>query len=114
MPMMTEEELKSKMSNCVRLLNSKYCLDVFYVVFVVAEYIRYYVAYESGIYVPNNSTLSKIVYGKILFTYRNAFAHSESVEKLNRLIIEMSEYSDEICSHFTGVAYIKVSNALSN
>lgn len=45
--------------------------------------------------------------------YRNAFAHSESTSELLSVIDKLREYSNEICSEFTGNVYFKVYGALN-
>lgn len=111
---MSEKELNLKLENCVSLLDSDLCKDVMFILFVVGEYFKYLAALKSGMGLFNLNSVSNVFeFGYDLYSYRNAFAHIDTVDNLNRLIEIRKEYRDDICSYFTGDVYFKAYNALS-
>ena len=103
------------MNNCLELLLSECCKDRLFIIFVIAEYFRYLAALLSDSCVPNNSFISKeFKFGKTLFLYRNAFAHSENVIVLDALCADLVKARESICSYFSGDVYLKVYDALTN
>lgn len=66
------------------------------------------------LHTANKSALSTVFdFGKTVMLYRNAFARSESTSELLSVIDMLREYSNEICSEFTGDVYFKVYDALN-
>ena len=114
MGVLSEKELNLKLEECIALLDSDSCNDVMFILFVVGEYFKYLAALKSGIGLFNlNSVSSTFEFGYDLYSYRNTFAHIDTVDNLNRLMEVCKEYRDDICSYFTGDVYFKVYNALN-
>ena len=114
MDILSEKELNLKLENCLALLDSDSCKDVLFILFVVGEYFKYLAALKSGMGLFNlNSVSDAFEFGYDLYSYRNAFAHIDTTDNLNRLIGVCKQYRDDICSYFTGDVYHKVYNALS-
>ena len=108
------QQIKDKISNCLSILSSGKCTDMFYVVFVVCEYFKYSAALQHVSNCANTRALRDIFeFGEIIAEYRNSFAHSESMKYLSEIIDKLREYSSEICSEFTGDVYFKVYDALN-
>ena len=114
MGVLTIHEIENKIRNCLDTLAGKESTDKLYIVFVVCEYLKYVAALKYDLHTANKSALSTVFdFGKTVMLYRNAFAHSESTSELLSVIDKLREYSNEICSEFTGDVYFKVYNALN-
>lgn len=111
---LTIKILREKMHDCILMLSSDECNDRLYIIFIVCEYLKYVAASKYDIHTANKSALSTVFnFGKTVMLYRNAFAHSESTSELLSVIDKLREYSNEICSEFTGNVYFKVYGALN-
>ncbi len=114
MGVLTIQEIENKIRNCLDTLTGKECTDRLYIMFVVCEYLKYVAALKYDLHTANKSALSTVFdFGKTVMLYRNAFAHSESTSELLSVIDMLREYSNEICSEFTGDVYFKVYDALN-
>ena len=114
MGILTIHEIENKIRNCLDTLASKECTDKLYIMFVVCEYLKYVAALKYDLHTANKSALSTVFdFCKTVMLYRNAFAHSESTSELLSIIDKLREYSNEICSEFTGDVYFKVYDALN-
>lgn len=114
MGVLTIQEIENKIRNCLSTLASKECTDKLYIIFVVCEYLKYVSALKYDIHTANKAALSTVFdFGKVVMLYRNAFAHSESIEYLSEIINELRESSNVICSEFSGDIYFKVYDALN-
>lgn len=114
MGVLTIHEIENKMRNCLDTLASKECTNRLYIVFVVCEYLKYVVALKYDLHTANKLALSTVFdFGKTVMLYRNAFAHSESMSELLSIIDKLREFSNNICSEFTGDVYFKVYDALN-
>lgn len=114
MGILTIHEIENKIRNCLDTLASKECTDKLYIVFVVCEYLKYVAALRYGVHAANKAALFTVFsFGKTVMLYRNAFAHSESTSELLSTIDKLREYSNEICSEFSGDVYFKVYDALN-
>lgn len=114
MAKMTKEELLNKMYNCITILKSELCKDKLFILFVIAEFVRYYSALESGKLVPNKLVVSNYVeFGNVLYNYRNSFAHSCDIYELWDLLESLSAYKNEIVELFPDEIKYKILNALS-
>lgn len=108
------QQIKDKISNCLSILSSSKCTDMFYVIFVICEYFKYSAALQHVSNCANTRALRDIFeFGEIIAEYRNSFAHSESMKYLSETIDKLREYSNEICSAFSGDIYFKVYDALN-
>lgn len=108
------QQIKDKISNCLSILSSGKCTDMFYVIFVVCEYFKYSAALQHVSNCANTRALRDIFeFGEIIAEYRNSFAHSESMKYLSEIVDKLREYSNEICSEFSGDIYFKVYDALN-
>lgn len=114
MGVLTIHEIENKIRNCLDTLAGKECTDRLYIVFVVCEYLKYVAALKYDLHTANKLALSTVFdFGKTVMLYRNAFAHSESTSELLSVIDKLREYSNEICSEFSGDVYFKVYDALN-
>ena len=114
MGFLTIHEIENKMHNCLDTLSGKECTDKLYIVFVVCEYLKYVAALKYDLHTANKLALSTVFdFGKTVMLYRNAFAHSEITSELLSIIDKLREFSNEICSEFTGDVYFKVYDALN-
>lgn len=114
MGVLTVQEIENKIRNCLDTLAGKECTDKLYIVFVVCEYLKYVAALKYDLHTANKSALSTVFdFGKTVMLYRNAFAHSESTSELLSIIDKLREFSNNICSEFSGDIYFKVYDALN-
>ena len=114
MGVLTIHEIENKIRNCLDTLAGKECTDKLYIVFVVCEYLKYVAALKYDLHTANKVALSTVFdFGKTVMLYRNAFAHSESTSELLSIIDKLREFSNEICSEFSGDIYFKVYDALN-
>lgn len=114
MGVLTIHEIENKMRNCLDTLASKECTNRLYIVFVVCEYLKYVAALKYDLHTANKSALATAFdFGKTIMLYCNAFAHSESTSELLSIIDKLREFSNNICSEFTGDVYFKVYDALN-
>lgn len=114
MGVLTIHEIENKMRNCLDTLASKEYTNRLYIVFVVCEYLKYVAALKYDLHTANKSALATVFdFGKTVMLYRNAFAHSESTSELLSIIDKLREFSNNICSEFTGDVYFKVYDALN-
>ena len=114
MGVLTIHEIENKMRNCLDTLASKECTNRLYIVFVVCEYLKYVAALKYDLHTANKSALATVFdFGKTVMLYRNAFAHSESTSELLSIIDKLREFSNNICSEFTGDVYFKVYDAVN-
>lgn len=114
MGILSINDIKSKMSNCLDILASDLCTDKLYIIFVVCEYLKYVAALKYTAHTANRSALISVYsYGDSVVAYRNAFAHSESAERLLSLIVNLKNSMNDICSEFSGDVYFKVYDALN-
>lgn len=114
MGILSEKELNLKLEECIALLDSDSCNDAMFILFVVGEYFKYLAALKSGIGLFNlNSVSNAFEFGYDLYSYRNAFAHSDNIKKLLSLIDNLKNSMNVICSEFSGDVYFKVYDALN-
>jgi aspartate/tyrosine/aromatic aminotransferase len=90
------------------------CTDKLFIVFVVCEYFKYLAASLSDVHTPNRMNItSNFVFSVAMYEYRNAFAHSESIDKLCRDLENIKEYADVIYTYFPSGIRDKVYIALT-